>query len=105
MTAEEFNKLYSVGTTVDYHPIIGEPECVRTRTRSDAWTLHSGHHVVKVEGKAGCVHIEALTIPPEVQRYAELGSRVESHHLTCFCDDCRAFMDQAEIVHSNGMHA
>jgi hypothetical protein len=65
LTAEQFNKLYPIGVVVDYHAIIDEPECVRTRTRSYAWRMASGHDVVMVEGKAGCVHIEALTFPAE----------------------------------------
>lgn len=63
MTADEFNKRYPIGTPVIYTPIIGGTETAATRTRSEAWSLGSGHTVVKVDGYIGGVAIEALSHP------------------------------------------
>lgn len=63
MTAEQFNKLYPIGTAVNYHPVIGRENHTPTKTRSSAWTLPSGQHVVMVEGRAGGVALEAISFP------------------------------------------
>jgi hypothetical protein len=65
MTAEEFNKLYPIGTTVHYHPMIGRENHIVTKTRSSAWSLPSGQEVVMVEGRAGGVALEAISFPEE----------------------------------------
>jgi hypothetical protein len=64
MTAEQWNEKYPVGTKVFYHPIIDEPEGRETKTRSEAWTLGHGAAVVKIEGLAGGVLLEALEDKP-----------------------------------------
>lgn len=64
MTANDFNVLYPVGTTVKYHPIIGGAEFIETKTRSEAWHLGHGEAVVKIEGRAGGVSLRALELPP-----------------------------------------
>ena len=51
MTADEWNEWYKPG-----HPVIltdDEGKEHQTRTRSVAWSLGCGHHVVKVEGWTG----------------------------------------------------
>jgi hypothetical protein len=66
MTAEEWNKKYPVGTKIRYYPIKGIPEYDHqyreSKTRSIAWTLGSGHPIVKIEGLAGGVHLDHLEI-------------------------------------------
>jgi len=62
MNENEFNQKYPVGTPVHYHPVIGQPEFTVTSTRSEAWTLDSGHVVVKVKGKAGSVSIASIDV-------------------------------------------
>ena len=51
MNTETWNKLYPVGTDVFVTEDNGE-QC-HSRTRSEAWTLGSGHAVVKLEGYSG----------------------------------------------------
>ena len=105
MTAEEFNNRYSVGTSVNYHSIIGDPAHVKTVTRSEAWELGSGHVVVQVKGKSGGVSVEAITIDPEVEMYINLGLIVETHNLGCLCDDCKEFLKQGDVIHAQGLQA
>ncbi len=67
MTAEEFNTNFDVGTPVLYWPVAlpgggFAPECMRSRTRSLAWTLGDGHPVVKIEKKTGGVSLRHLSI-------------------------------------------
>jgi len=62
MQAEEWNELYPVGTRVRYYPVADEPGYVDTHTRSVAWTLGSGHVVVKVDGQTGGVSVEHLVV-------------------------------------------
>lgn len=64
MTAKEWNGKYPVGTPVFYHPIIGEPSGRKSKTRSEAWTLGHGAAIVKIEGQAGGVLLEALEVMP-----------------------------------------
>lgn len=62
----EFNAAYPVGSLVEYHPVIGEPEYFLTRIRHAAYVL-SGHTAVCfVDGKAGCVALDAV-IPADKQ--------------------------------------
>lgn len=105
MTPEEFNDLYSVGTSVNYHPVIGQHDHIKTVTRSKAWTLGCGEAVVKVAGKPGCVSLEAISIAREVERYARLGREIEGHELDCLCADCQEFLKQGDIVHEMGLQA
>jgi len=103
MTAKEFNRLYGVGTSVQYHPTIGDPKHTNTKTRSDAWTLPGGQHVVQIEGKSGCVSLDAITIDPEIEVYAQLGSQMEDHPLACFCADCQAFITQGDKLRQRAL--
>jgi hypothetical protein len=66
MTAEQFNAKYPVGTACQFHPIIDEPHFEATKTRSEAWTLGHGAAVVKVEGRTGCVLLEALSFATDI---------------------------------------
>jgi len=62
LAAAEFNRIVPVGTPVKYCPIIGEEHFIETKTRSEAWELGHGAVVVKVEGKAGGVILEAIEL-------------------------------------------
>lgn len=62
MNAARWNELYPVGTAVDYEPIKGDGVYDRTRTRSEAWTLGSGHAVALIEGRSGGVHLDHLNV-------------------------------------------
>jgi hypothetical protein len=105
MTSDEFNSIYSPGTSVNYHPIIGQPEHVKTITAGEAWTLPNGKAVVKVKGKAGGVSLDAISIDPEVEKYARLGRKTEDHNLDCLCADCQEFLIQGDKCHSMGLQA
>ncbi len=51
------------GAIVNYHAIIGGPPTLEaTKIRTAPWQLGSGDWVVAVEGKAGGVSLEALTL-------------------------------------------
>ena len=55
------------GIVVDYHSVIGEPATqFNLRVRVGPQQLDSGHWVVWLEGKAGCVYVEACTPAAEV---------------------------------------
>lgn len=105
MTSEAFNSIFSVGTSVNYHSIIGRPEHVKTITRSKARTLPNGQGVVQVAGKVGCVSLEAISIDPEVEKYAQMGQRIASHEWDCLCAGCIAFVEQGDKVHAMGLQA
>lgn len=64
MSAEQFNAQVPVGTRVKYHPIIDEKDFEYTTTRSEAWEM-CGQVIVKVEGRAGGVSIEAIEVIEE----------------------------------------
>ena len=55
-----WNSIYPVGTEVEYHPVIGEPKCKITRTRSAAYVLSCHTAVIFVERVSGCVALEAV---------------------------------------------
>jgi hypothetical protein len=105
MTAQEFNQRYGVGTSVNYHPIIGEPEHVKTRTRTPAEDSASGYPVVWIEGEAGYVVLEAISIDPLVEKYSELGRKAISHGFSCLCESCMEFMNVGDEVHRLGLQA
>lgn len=68
MTAQEWNERHGVGTRVRYDSIIPPIANARgfySRTRSEAWTLGSGHAVVKIEGRTGGFHLSHLTPLPD----------------------------------------
>lgn len=49
------------GVRVDYSSVIGEPPTQHNLiVRTDPQQLSSGHWVVWLEGKAGCVHVDAV---------------------------------------------
>ncbi len=62
ITMEEWNLRYPIGTPVRYHPIIGDPEYMESKTRSVAWNLGHGAPVVKIEGITGGVLLEAIDV-------------------------------------------
>lgn len=61
-SSEQFNEQHPIGTPVNYYPVIGVPNCTPTKTRSKAWTMYSGEHVVMIEGKSGCVSLQAIEV-------------------------------------------
>lgn len=62
MTAKEWNEKYPIGTPVFYRPILGLNEGRDTKTRSEAWTLGHGAAVVKIDGLAGWVWLDAVSV-------------------------------------------
>lgn len=49
------------GATVDYSSVIGQPPTQRNLVvRTDPARLDSGHWVVWLEGKVGCVSVDAV---------------------------------------------
>lgn len=60
---ENWNKVFPVGTPVNYHSVIGESKHISTKTRSEAFILSGHTAVVFVENVSGCVALDALTSP------------------------------------------
>jgi hypothetical protein len=58
MNAEDFNKKFPIGSDVIYTDDFGNEH--KTKTRSDAWTLGSGHAVVCLEGRSGGYDINRI---------------------------------------------
>jgi len=69
------------------------------------YSLPKKEPVIFVEGKAGCVSLEAISVDPAVERYAQLGKLTEAHRIECLCGGCQAFLEQGDLVHSMGMQA
>lgn len=60
---DDFNKRHPIGTPVQYWPVIGGKDSMRSTTRSEAQVLGGHTAVVWINGKAGCValsHVEAV---------------------------------------------
>jgi hypothetical protein len=55
-----WNSGHSVGSEVEYHPVIGEEAHRITKTRSEAYVLSGHTAVIFVEGQSGCVALEAV---------------------------------------------
>lgn len=62
LTAVGWNAECPVGTRVRYFPILGDPECCETVTRSEAWELPGNSHLVLIEGRAGGVSLKHLQV-------------------------------------------
>jgi hypothetical protein len=62
-----WNDAYPVGTTVEYHPVIGEPEHRIRTTRTPAQILSGHTAVVWLEGERGCVCLDAC-VPVKVDK-------------------------------------
>jgi hypothetical protein len=59
-----WNARYPPGTPVWYSPVIGEPPTQLFATRGPAYVLSGHTAVIFLEGKAGCVALDALTVDP-----------------------------------------
>lgn len=55
----EWNEKYPVGTEVEYHPVIDEPEHRIRTTRTEAQVLSGHTAVIWLNGERGCVCLEA----------------------------------------------
>lgn len=53
---------YEKGQKVNYHPIIDEESDGETYEILNSWKLGHGQPVYKLEGKAGCVSEDALSL-------------------------------------------
>lgn len=105
MTPEQWNYLYGVGTSVNYHPVTGQEPHVKAITYSDAWTLENGQAVIQLVGFAGYVSLDAISVDPAIEKYAKLGLKIMEHAGDCKCEDCDAFLKQGDIVHEMGLQA
>jgi len=55
----DWNLCVPVGSTVEYHPVIGEPNHRVRKTRSEAYVLSGHSAVVFLEGESGCIALDA----------------------------------------------
>jgi len=61
----DWNRRHQIGTEVEYHSVIGDTKPgVRYKTRSSAELLSGHTAVVWLEGKSGCVALDAC-VPVE----------------------------------------
>jgi hypothetical protein len=58
---EQWNRLYPIGTWVEYHPILGESAHRLRRTSSEASILSDHTAIIFLDGETGCVALEACT--------------------------------------------
>jgi hypothetical protein len=65
----EFNARYPVGTEVEYHPVIGEPEHSIYVTCHQAEVLSGHTAIIWLKGKSGCVALDAI-VPTEISQGA-----------------------------------
>jgi hypothetical protein len=56
----EWNARHTIGTEVEYHPVIGQSAHRVTRTRSSAYVLSGHTSVIFVESESGCVALDAI---------------------------------------------
>jgi hypothetical protein len=61
---DQWNDAHPVGVTVEFHPIIGEPEHRLRTTRTPARVLSGHTAVVWLDGENGCVALDAC-VPTE----------------------------------------
>ena len=66
-----------IGTTVEYHPIIGGPVGSKETISSPVQESESGELVVFLKGKAGYVSLKALTLPGVAEKISELKKEAE----------------------------
>lgn len=57
---EEFNKNWAIGSAVKYHPVIGGEEYQVFKTRSAAYVMSAHTAVIFLDGKSGCVSLDAI---------------------------------------------
>lgn len=62
-----WNEQNPVGTTVEYHPVMGKPEHRLRKTRGPAYVLSGHTAVVFLEGESGCVALAACVAPEPKQ--------------------------------------
>jgi hypothetical protein len=61
---DQWNAKYPVGTSVEYHPVIDEPEHRVRTTRTPAQVLSGHTAVVWLNEERGCVALEACVPKP-----------------------------------------
>lgn len=93
MSEQEFNKKYPIGSRVNYHPVINQPEHFEVETSSTAWRTTSGDIVVRIKGRSSYVSIEAIRpIEAELEaRDIEIGEALQHPRAmgsTYFCANC-----------------
>jgi len=57
---DRWNSKYPVGTPVRFYPVIGGQDRIETKTKTHAFILSGATACVFVEGRAGCVALEAV---------------------------------------------
>jgi hypothetical protein len=72
LQVENWNLKYPVGTEVEYHPVIGEPEHRVRKTRSVAEVLSGHTAVVWLEQERGCVALDAcVPVPRKLHTFTD----------------------------------
>ena len=56
---DRWNEWVPIGSAVEFHPVIGEPECRERTTRTEASVFPSDVAVVWLNGESGCVTLLA----------------------------------------------
>ena len=61
---DSWNEPHPIGTTVAYHPVIGEPDCRLRKTQTGAYVLSGHTAVLFLRGETGCVALDAVAPMP-----------------------------------------
>lgn len=59
---DEWNASNTIGRAVIYHPIIGEPKGIKTKTKGAAFVFSGHTPCIFVQGVFGCVALEAIEL-------------------------------------------
>jgi hypothetical protein len=61
---QEWNEKNPIGTSVQFHPVIGGLGYRVRKTRTEAYVLSGHTAVVFLEGESGCVALDACLVNP-----------------------------------------
>jgi hypothetical protein len=92
-----WNDSYPIGTTVEYHPVIGEAPFRLRRTVSEASILSGHTAVVWLDGERGCVALDAC-VPVEGSNPQRVGINVSFSRLQEAIYELRQ-QEQAALAH------
>ena len=67
----DWNAVVPIGTLVEYHPVIDEPEHRMRKTRTVAQILSGHTAVVWLEDESGCVALDACVPPKSANDYPD----------------------------------
>ena len=67
---DAWNESHPIGTEVEFHHVIDEPEFTSHTTRSRAYVSDAGYPVIFLNGWSGYVALEAVKLAHEIEGHA-----------------------------------